>query len=231
MVPTIQPSNPNQSPSSKAAPAIVLPPYRPVNIKIEDACAQLIRAEGMLRGTESQLASMITYLKEAKGKLPSDEYFERWTTLQAMGAAVQRQVLEYGRECIAKQKSTDAHMQSVEQEANVGGNERQSREALVEVQRCSNLNNEETQIAHMHTMFASNALYLIGALSPLIQTPTNSPQPGSAAPGITPPTQYISSDEIERESELLQAEYNIMQKKYKAAESANPALKDAKVYK
>jgi hypothetical protein len=227
MVQSIQPSNTSQSSSNKVATAIWVPPYRSVNTKIEDACAQLIQAEGMLRGTETQLAEMINYLKEAKAKLPPDEYFERWTAVQTMGASVQRQVIQYGRECIAKQKATDVHMQNVEQEANVGGNERQSRAALIEVQRCSNLNNEETQIAHLHTMFASNALYLIGTLSPLSPVAAHPTQPGTVAPGVTPPIQYISSNEIQNESEALQAEYNVMQQKYKEAESANPALRGA----
>jgi hypothetical protein len=240
MVPSIQPSSANQSPPSNRAaamaPPLMVPPNHSVNIKVEDACAQLMEAEGMLRSTEAQLASVINYLREAKNKLPAEMYFERWTAVQTMGATLQRQVLEYGRVCITKQKNTDAHMQNVEQEANVGGNERQSRDAYVEVQRCSNLNNQETQIAHMHTMCAAQALQIIGLLSPLRQAVAQSIRPGataSGAPGVpglpgvaVAPgiTQYISSDEIEKESDALQAEYDVMQRKYKEAESANPAL-------
>jgi hypothetical protein len=216
IVPSVQPSA-----SNPVSAILVAPKFAAMRLKVEDACAQLQAAESVLTGTEMELTSMINYLSASKGKLDSEMYFQRWTSAQSLGASLQRQVVEYGKEILAKQKNTEAQMHNVEQMAITNGNYRESHTAYIEVQRCSTLNNEETQHAQMHTMFVSNALRIIGTLSPL--TGTITPPPGASTPA-----QYTSWDEIEIESQALQTEYDTMQQKYKEAESANPAHKATK---
>jgi hypothetical protein len=189
-----------------------------MKLKVTDACSQLMTAEAILTGTERELAAMLNYLRAVKGKLNSESYFQSWTGLQSMGATLQRQVVEYGNAVILKQRHTEEQMHDVEQAAITTGNYQQSISAYQEVQRCSALNNDETRRAHMHTIFASSVLSSIAGLSPI--TPTLPPQSGASAQA-----QPITYDEIEKEAQSLQNEYESMQQKYKEAEIANPANK------
>ena len=203
-----------------AAGVLVPPQLKRLRLKAEDACANLQQMELALTTAEAGLAATVNYLASIKGKTPAETYFQIWTSTQARGGSVQRQVVDFGRDVLSKEQTSVDQLHDLTQAAQRNGDFVQSRQIYMELQRNTALNNEETKRAHLHTMFAANALGVINSLSPL-----NISAAPAASSSATAPEQLITNDQIQRESSALDNEYEKLQQQYAQVEKANPAHK------
>lgn len=221
-----------QQQSSEPAP-LAVPPMRNLRLKAQDACNLLQQSEFALNESENQIANTVNVLSEERGKIDPNVYFAQWNRAQQMGIGLQNQVVNFGRGVLAKETTSEEQLSQITQSAVRNGDFVESRDAYSELQRRTAVNNEETQRAHLHTVFSAHALNAISALGPM-HTPTHTVNPlnavspfingGSAAPGnAATPAPGVTSDQIVSESQNLQNEYDRLQQQYSELEKANPS--------
>jgi hypothetical protein len=191
---------------------LVLPDFKPLKLRVRDACSALQKAEQSLTNSESQLSALINVLASVRGKVGTDNYFQKWTEIQSVGVSLQSRVMDFGHEVLAKEQTSEDELASLTQAAERNGDYVESQRAYSELQRRTALSNEETDRAHAHTVFATAALNAINMLSPIRDL-------------CGPPSgvERVSADSVESESRVLQNEYDSLQTQYREVELANPA--------
>jgi hypothetical protein len=196
-------------PDNRALPPLVVPNVKPLAVAAEDACLQLQQLEQQLRTSESELCNMIQILQAEKGKITEDAYFQKWLNTQTMATNVQSGALQFNRGVTTKGVAASNQIHAATDAANISGDYVQSKKVFSFVQTATEIENEETRRAHLHSTLASQCFIYINALNPNSAGASNS--------------STITADQLVKESNELQSEYDALQSKYSSMQNSNPS--------
>ncbi|MDR3617633.1 MAG: hypothetical protein P4L53_29010 [Candidatus Obscuribacterales bacterium] len=196
-------------PDNRALPPLAVPNLKPLAVAAEDACSQLQQFEQQLKSSETELCNMIQILQAEKGKIPEEAYFQKWLNTQTMATNVQSGALQFNRGVTTKGVDSSNRIHAATDAANVSGDYVQSKKVFSFVQTATEIENEETRRAHLHSTLASQCFIYINALNP-------------NAPGADG-SSTITADQLVKESNELQTEYEALQSKYSSMQNANPS--------
>jgi hypothetical protein len=150
-------------------------------------------------------------LQSEQHKITPDVYFQQWINSQSMAMNVQNMTLSFNHGVAQKDQTSSERLHLAAQSAMVDGDAIQANKTYMEMQRHTALANAEAQRAHLHSQLAASFLIYINALSPIAQRFEN--------------TSTITAEQLEKESNSLQTEYDELQEQYSSVEKLNPARK------
>ncbi len=189
---------------------------KPLQLKAEQKCAQLVKMESGLLASEQQLDSLVKKLTSAWGKESPLVFGSMWADAQNLAIGNQATASEFNHMAIQKTSTASHQVAALIAEANRDGAYGAHMKAYKELSENNTLQQDLFERANQHGKFALMMLSKLQAMRP-----QGSPQFSSST------TSYSAAD-LHAESVALEKEYEELQSKFRELSEAKKFLPSTK---
>lgn len=205
-----QPSINPRSVGLSAAPSTL---FKPLQLKTELKCQQLVDLETQLFNAETQLSGYMSKLVIASQSESSAQYASLWNDAKKLALETQTGAGSFNHQSIQKGAAISDSVHSLIASANRDGDYTEHMKAYQNYSQSNDLQQSLFKRADAHNRFAASVLMQLDSIKPVNQGATSS---GASGP--------ISIEQLQEENRALEAEYANLQELNRRMEEVRASL-------
>ncbi|MCW5823017.1 MAG: hypothetical protein KIT34_09460 [Cyanobacteria bacterium TGS_CYA1] len=205
-----QPSINPRSVGLSVAPSTL---FKPLQLKTELKCQQLVDLETQLFNAETQLSGYMSKLVIASQSESSAQYASLWNDAKKLALETQTGAGSFNHQSIQKGAAISDSVHNLIASANRDGDYTEHMKAYQNYSQSNDLQQSLFKRADAHNRFAASVLMQLDSIKPVNQ--------GATAPGVSGP---ISIEQLQEENRALEAEYANLQELNRRMEEVRSSL-------
>lgn len=175
---------------------------KPMKLKVQDKCQQLVELETQLLENEKRVMSMLENLVASRSKEGEGEFFNMWSNVKALADQNNSDAIKYSHIGLQKTAQISSGIHSEIAAATRDGILSYQKQVFAKYKRSNALQNAIQMRSGMHIRFARMILFRLSNMKPA-QAPSLAMGPG-----------HFSGDQLDAESRALKEEYAQVQDLY-----------------
>lgn len=187
--------------------------FKPLQLKAELKCQQLVDLENQLFAAEKELSGYITRLVVASQSESSNQYASLWNDAKRLALETQSGTSSFNHQAIQKGSDIQKGVSNLIASANRDGDYTEHMKAFQSYSQSNSLQQSLFKRADMHNRFVNSVLLQLDAIKPINQGGTTG---GGSGP--------VSAEQLEQENHQLEAEYANLQELMRRLEEVRSTL-------
>ncbi len=187
--------------------------FKPLQLKTELKCQQLVDLETQLFQAETQLSGYMSKLVIASQSESAAQYASLWNDAKRLALETQAQAGSFNHQAIQKGAAISDSVHNLITSANRDGDYTEHMKAYQDYSQSNNLQQSLFKRADAHNRFAASVLAQLDSIKPVNQVATTS--------GVSGP---VSIEQLQEENRALEAEYANLQELNRRMEEVRSSL-------
>lgn len=187
--------------------------FKPMQLKTEAKCQQLVDLENQLFQAENQLSGYMSKLVVASQSESAAQYASLWNEAKKLALETQSGASDFNHQSIQKGAAISESVHNLITSANRDGDYTEHMKAYQSYSQSNNLQQSLFKRADAHNRFSASVLSQLDSIKPVNQVATSS---GGGGP--------ISIEQLQAENRSLEAEYANLQELNRRMEEVRSSL-------
>lgn len=187
--------------------------FKPLQLKTELKCQQLVDLENQLFAAEKELSGYISRLVVASQSESSSQYASLWNDAKKLALEAQSGTSSFNHQAIQKGSEIQKSVSNLIASANRDGDYTEHMQAFQSYSQSNSLQQNLFKRADMHNRFVNSVLLQLDAIKPISQG-------GTTGGGNGP----VSAEQLQQENRELEAEYANLQELMRRMEEVRATL-------